>query len=406
MADADRFLRDVADHLPFDRETTAEVVEELAAHLQDSSEAMIGSGVSPDDALRRSVAAMGDPRRLAGEIARAHQTPERLLAAAGAGAWSAAKAGFKGLFIGWVVAIIVGVVVSMLIQSVLRASSPGRALPDFSDGSATTLVSVIPWGFAAYLAARTTPRVVASVSRRSVRWSQLIGGLAVAALALILGLFWVRGGQSIFSVLALVTLPLWAIVGAWRADRPPARWLMDRRLLLLPVLALLGVLPFTLPRGTGVEIDEPRQVPWTDPYAGLLAAGQADLLRGGGPLLTVQSYRADDNARLLAVAVERPLPPLREIRVEVWPAVDRSMDGPPTTDGSRPGPITIVPLDLAGATMGSASRVVDFSGFRRVGRVYLLATGLSSDGARYLLSEPEFDQIDVKHSAWDWLLAS
>ncbi len=82
----DRYLREVSHHLPFDSTVTAEVIEELAGHLQDSTDALIESGLSPDEAGRRAVRAMGHPEELAKDIARAHQTTQRLLAAAGAGA--------------------------------------------------------------------------------------------------------------------------------------------------------------------------------------------------------------------------------------------------------------------------------------------------------------------------------
>lgn len=408
----DRYLREVSHHLPFDAAVTAEVIEELAGHLQDSTEAIIESGISPDEARRRAVRAMGHPEELAKDIARAHQTRQRLLAAAGAGAWTAMKSGIRGMIIGWVMTMLVvfaiGATIVLLRDRLLFDIGPGIDLPNRSD---QTVVLALALGLGAYMAGRKVPPVVARVSRHDFRRARWATGLALAVLALFVGLFWLRSGQSPLSVLALGTLPLWALAGVRHADRPPSRLLSGRSVPIVALVAVLGILAFFLlatttrvPTSESLLMGEAQEVRWSDPYEGFRRAGEADLMRAGGPLLVIESRHPEDDARSVTVTSERTLPALDELRIEVWPAADLSLPGPGGIDTSRVGPILAVPL-VTDDMRETAHRLVDFSAVREVGDVYLIATGASDDGVRHILNQPEFEQIQVEHTVWEWLLA-
>lgn len=408
LADGDRFLRAVYDDLPFDRAVSAEVMEELAAHIRDSTDALMESGLAPEEAQRRAVDAMGDPQRLAADIARAHQTTQRLLAAAGAGAWTAAKAGFRGLLVGYLVAMMIVLVVGATIIFVRdRLGQDLGAGITLTNASHETLVMVFALGSAAYVAARTTPPAIAKVSRRGMRGARVVSGIAIAGPALIIGLFCFSDGQSLLSVLGLLTLPIWALAGAWHADRPPIRLLSDRRLPIFPGVVLIGAYALMFLMTTGLVHDSPTGPGGptevggqSDPYAGFRVAGDSSILQSGASPVALEARGAGANARMVTAESTGILPALDDLRIEVWPAADPSLPGWGAIDPSRAGPILTQPLDLRGS-----AQLVDFSQLREVGDIYILATGLSADRDRHLLASPVFEQVVVEHSAWEWLLA-
>ena len=91
MRDPEDFLREVADGLPFDAAERADILEELRAHVADSTAALEAEGRSPDDARRTAVERLGPPERLAKALTEARRNRRRLLAAAGAGSWAGAN---------------------------------------------------------------------------------------------------------------------------------------------------------------------------------------------------------------------------------------------------------------------------------------------------------------------------
>src|SRR5512146_676906 len=61
----DRFLSEVAARLDLPEPIARDALEELAGHLDDAAAALRAAGYAPDDANRRAVRELGDPRQLA-----------------------------------------------------------------------------------------------------------------------------------------------------------------------------------------------------------------------------------------------------------------------------------------------------------------------------------------------------
>lgn len=403
MSDSERFLREVGDRLPFDPSITADVVAELEGHLEDSTNALIDAGVGPHEARRRAIQSMGDPAALADEIRRAHQTPERLLAAAGAGAWTAGLEGLRGLVIGTIVSMVLGVLGSiavMLLREHLPSAAPAEL--DLSDGSANTLMTVVALAIAAYYAGRRVPQAVARASRRSLGWARAATGFVLATVALYIGLFGIRSEQSLETVVGFATLPLWATLGAWHAHRPMrARFRGRKRFLLLPAVATVAAIAVL--GGSFIVIDETRVVMWADRFAGWEAVGSADLVRARPPL-DPQSRWLGPNTREVTVTVLWEPVGYTDLRFEYWSAADLSEPGPPrvvTTAERR----AVIPIDADVWAEREVTIQVDLSTYREIGKVYVLITGLSPAGDRYLLNDPVVDRITLEHTAMEWILA-
>jgi hypothetical protein len=214
----DAFLASVAAHLDLPPAAVPGVLDELADHLADATDELVGQGVDAADAERRAIGRFGDPRTLGGELSRARHTRRQVWAAVGGGVRGLVVEGIRtwmsvGLLFG--VASILGLPLAMLLLRALGRSS-GSVLV----GPAGSLVTVFAClGGFAYLGWVLPARVAAS-GRRSVPGVRR----AVALVGLVGGsvLMWLVPQVDMDPVLA-VGLPLAPAALAAVALRAPAR---------------------------------------------------------------------------------------------------------------------------------------------------------------------------------------
>jgi hypothetical protein len=212
------FLASVAAHLDLPGDVVPGVLDELADHLADATEELVGQGVAPEDAERRAIRRLGDPRALGGELSRVRHTRRQV--------WAAAGGGFRGLVVEGVrvwlsMGVLLGVASILGLPLALALiTAQGRTQVSMLVGPAGSLVTVFAClGGFAYLGWVLPARVAAS-GRRSVP-----GVRRAVALAGVVGgsvLMWLLPQVDMDPVLA-VGLPLAPAAFAAAALRAPAR---------------------------------------------------------------------------------------------------------------------------------------------------------------------------------------
>src|SRR5262245_1305552 len=101
----DRYLERLETHLRMPPDAAGNVLDELAAHIDDAITAGIAEGLTPADAERRALERPGPPDGLGSALRRAHQTRRRLLAAAGSGVWHGAQGTVRGYLGGYILSL-------------------------------------------------------------------------------------------------------------------------------------------------------------------------------------------------------------------------------------------------------------------------------------------------------------
>ena len=216
MRDPEDFLREVANGLPFDEAERTEILEELRAHVADSTAALEAEGRSPDDARRTALERLGPPERLAKALTEARRNRRRLLAAAGAGSWAMLTAGFYG----WCVGILLAALAWLATMFVFRFIGPLGAwtFEATSSGHFDTL-SFIGMGVAAYVAGSAITPVVAARAGYPVDRVRRVIAPVGAILLGVYALVRVVGADGRSRRRALLTLPAWWVLGTLRTSR-------------------------------------------------------------------------------------------------------------------------------------------------------------------------------------------
>jgi uncharacterized membrane protein len=208
--DRHAYLAFVADRLALPGLVAQDVLDELEAHIADSSAGLIEEGLDPDRAEREALARLGDPGELGDEIRRAKQTRRRLLAAAGYGALAAVN----GFIWGWIFAaaitvlglVIAALVVSVIVQALgITTSSPGFLRSGVSFPFVTFALGYAGHRVPAVMAARSLRRP--EVFRRPVA---LVGGVAIG----IVSIFWLRTAIDPATLVTLLLAPFAFATGA------------------------------------------------------------------------------------------------------------------------------------------------------------------------------------------------
>ena len=263
----DRYLERLEVHLRMPPEAAGNVLDEVAAHIDDAIAAGMLEGLTPDAAERRALDRLGPPDALGKDLRRTHQTRRRLLAAAGSGVWHGTQGLVRGWFGGYIVALPVLLVA-------LYVAQIGQAVFGFRNGVSTAnaifdvAIWLAVWG-AAWVSART---IVEAVSRRSLRSIESIrtplavGGAALVAVPAIL----LPADHSLLSVAMAIATPFVFGLGArsvdaafWDRFGPPA-W--ERRVprlrriafvgFILVILAPFAAIPLGMSTGS-VEVQQP-----------------------------------------------------------------------------------------------------------------------------------------------------
>ena len=398
MPERDDFLTAVAAQLPLPQSHTADVIEELAAHIDDTAAKLRATGLDPRDAEREAVRRLGPPDQLAERIARAQQTRARLLAGAGAGAVAAGVHGIGGLVIGLAYAFLGGIVLGIVVQALGRLFGTGWVL-QFSDQGWNTLLLATGLNVGAFAAGRAGVIALAGTSRRELRsvrgWTAAIGSLVLLPIVL----FGLRLPLNSASAVALLLVPIAFALGAVRPAR--VAWLLGRRAAVPVAVALaLSLLLLLAAGGTGdagggrsEEYASPEEY-WARMHFDRIGR---QLPPGDEPTEFVGAWSA--TGATIHVEVQHAVPPLiptwRDVRFEAWRALP---------DSAGVDPAYHEPLAIAPPEPGEARLQADLTLNRTpgVGAWVIALTGVGRDGERYVLETLGGGHTTFEGSVWEW----
>ena len=237
MSDIERYLERLNADLPLPHDLRAEVTEEIARHLADSTDALVAAGHERDAAEAAAIARLGTSRALARELSRSHRRGPRLLAAAGAGTLGAVRDGLLGTLLGWffvVLAVVIG-------QGIVSAIGHWLAIEvNLAWGPGwNTVITAFGLHAGALAAGGAAVRAASRSGWRSpeeVRAAvMLVGGLVVGWIVLAATQYQLNWA----SVAALVAVPLSFVAGAhfYRLG-PPRPRTVAAALLLIGVIGV------------------------------------------------------------------------------------------------------------------------------------------------------------------------
>ena len=408
------YLSRVATELRLHDGRTREIVDELAAHIDDATESLIGEGLDRDRAEREALARLGDPGELGRQLGAANRTTRRLLAGATGGVWAAAQAGLGGLLLGYA-SMILAILALMIVLSVVNAALGSDISALSTDrGWHTALLGVVLW----FAAARASRAAVAIASERSARrvdtvrpWVALAGGVLTAVTVV-----WLWPLEHNWaSVAIIVTLPIAAIAGAMSATgaRPrPVRggWHVAAA---LAVFVLLPLLLFTVIGTPGTVRLEALQSPTYESIEDLHRAHGYDRIATALPITwepdlefgsmveTVRHQPRDGWVTMTASGVtSEPDSAWRDVRLEVWAMESLETGLMPRVTGEAA--LATVPVQRANGQFIGAVQIDRFPGVVWAG---LAMTGVGPDGARYLLVTPQVQQTAFEGTIADWFAA-
>jgi hypothetical protein len=397
------FLAEIDGAMPMPPDVRAEVLEELAAHLEDASAEMVARGVPKTDAEAMAIERLGPPVELGAALTRARRPRSRVLAAAGSGAWAAVVTGAGWTF----VAAVAIALAALLVLAPLSGLSQALGL-HLSFGYApvwNTLLTALDLNVAAILAGGAA---VAAASRAGWRTPTemrpsvaIFGGLAVAVI--VLGL--VEQPFNWVGVIAFLAVPAAFAMGAWFGATRPARvrW-------AAVVIAVTGVLAFA--GGAAVHAlggggNSDCCFSWNDATHGYSLIGPRWYGPGGADrpgFAEGGSYGITSNGAFTGTveAVDaETVAAFRDYRFEAWRAEGPS-DSWKLVAGQR-APYAIVAAQVDGTTIAGTLRV-DTDPWTTWGQVVL--TGVGRDGTRYVLADASGPlQVGFQGSVLAWLTA-
>lgn len=392
------YLTRVAAGLQLPPAVTHEVVEELAGHLADATEALQAEGLNPAMAEREAMARLGNPDVLSESIRLAHQTRRRTLVAAGYGVLAGLNGAFWGyLFAGALLTItaLFGFGLLSLLPTVLNVNVSGWQ-------TSSSLLSLLMALFAAGYAGHRVIGVVATRSYRRVgdiaRPVALVGVAAIGWITI----FWLRIDQDPTTVALLILTPLAFAVGVllpangrvgtrWGRIRLTARWILGLVALLTVAWVAVGIV--TMRSNPGVP--DPGQV--VNTVYPVASQSEVPAASEFGPWAI--------GSATLSLTFDPPsqLSAWRDIRAEAWPAVT-NVDGWGAVDPMATGPILSVPMVERDAGVVDASLGLPATK-TRVSYI-ALASGIGPDGTRYLLSGPAGPGMSAwVGTVWEWFTA-
>jgi hypothetical protein len=400
------FLERVAADLPFVEPVKSDVMAELTDHLEDSIGERIVGGTTLPQAVEQILRRMGPPEELARSITRSHQTPKRLLAAAGA-----------GMYFGAGIAVSAGVragVFAML--PVFVAFVVGRALLAEGASDATNTIALgalgALWVTVCYAIGRGVPSVVARVSHRSMGAAAF--GVSIVGGVLGAWFLWTfyRVDLKAYAIVPLLAAPLALVAGAVTSRN--GRWLPRVRSLWFAGLISYVAVVALIVLSRQPSVDEARNA---DPVPSLAIVGDTTRLANDRMFMDV-----DDRGGFHSIAVEGRRAEYASLHAEVWAAT-------PDLAGlnlERQGPLAAAPLeygqfdpgglfwlDLLGVeVVGPGEARVGYHGlvadsiYRDWGPTFFVLVGVGADGSRQLLDyRPPLRPMEFTGSVVEWLLA-
>ncbi len=329
LPDRAAWLAAVARCLDAMPDTEAEVLEELAAHLDDRVAEAVAVGLEPAEAERRARNRLGDPASLGRSIRKAKRSRKSALAlvggsavALGAGTAIGAVAGFIALYLAWTAASVADFAI---------AHGSGWSPPAVYAALAAVAVGLS-------LAARVVPGFVAA----QVRWPFSTVRRVGAALILVPGLAiaLLLPNQDLDGWLALLypAIPVAAAIIALTAPRTGARgaWKPAAAIVLGSIVLMPIAWPYPADRPLGV------------PAANLATIGQvADFGEGLSPPAGVSAGESlDAQGQRVFEQSFSDLHGWHDFTDELWP-LERAAGG----WRFAATPMLTVPYDAAGLSI-------------------------------------------------------
>jgi len=382
------YLAELEVVLPFPSERRAEIVEEIATHLDDA----VAAGASEAAAQRR----LGDPIQLAEALARPEQSAVRLLAAAGAGVRAAIGPWLYGYLLASLIVFVAFLFVATLVT--LAARLIGSVSGINTAGGWNTALTAVPLATGLYFAARSATQAASVSSRRLARqvrpWVAAIG---TAGSAFVLW-FVMDAPQNAASVAALSATPLAVALGAYRPAILP-RWPRVPLVVILGMVALipLGVLSYAV---IPPVVDVGEEIPG-ETWERRTAIVGPTWASGAEPAFASSGWSTTEHGVTAEWSPVRPglLDQFSEVRLEAWRAVDGS-------------DWRLDPAHTAPFAIGRVTR----DGDRLTGTVAthrdpfatdweLVLTGVAADGVRYVLDAPGGGSGGFEGTVSDWVAA-
>jgi len=416
--ESELFLQAVGQSLPFGDRERLEILEELRQHLGDCFTASVDGGMDPAEAERAAVGRLGPPERLADELTRARREPRRLLAAAGAGVWGAVRGGIWGGLLGFCIVMVAAVAWNPAMNAAVRYLGVQWGQGGW-DPASNSLLGLVVLACAAFTAGRVTTPVVAARAAFGARLVRRVTvPLGAAVLLWYVTLIW-SGALSWPAVVALLSVPLWWIAGAWHTGSP---WLrVPRRLagglllvLAVSIVASLVVGPASPPARLLID---PSLVESIQSFDRIGAPVPAEFAKWGFGGVSAGGYVGLS----VDVADRGLLTGWSDLRVEAWKGTGAAYYGGPDPNETAPfltGPVvwsaagtwpdgsliwsSSFPWPPNAATLSGGLALNHWPG---VSFAWVAITGVAPDGRRHLLAQPSGFQVVFGGTALDWFEA-
>ncbi len=382
MADVDRstWLGRVGRALDASPEVEADVLAELAAHLDDEEADGVAHGLDPVTASRRAVGRLGDPGSLGHALRRAHRTPRAALGIAGGGAIAIGGYSVLGAVLCMLAILAVDTIARLLgggVRGLVPASAPGAYA-----GFAAVAIGLT---YAAHVAPATIVRSSAW-SIRSVRRRLAAGAIVVGVpVALLLP------GQELDAWLAVAYLlaPLAVAAAALRAPATPT---FRPGAVTLAFAAAVLALPLVAWPADDTAVTPPRVQPAD---AAALGRPAEDVPSGLMPTSSSAWSGGDGSASTTGISFD-DLNGWRNLGVELW-ALEQAADGA-WRYGQRP--LLRVPFAVEGST---ATATIVPPRPRTPTWVARVIVGTAADGVRSQYGGVDVEQLPPwRGSVLDW----
>ena len=390
----DEYLAALDALLPFPAGPRAEILEEIATHLDDA----VADGMSESAAQAR----LGAPRTLAADLARTAQSTVRLFAGVGAGLRSGVAQWIYGYLLGSLLVLVGSFVLVATVQLTGQVLGTGWLL-QFTDQGWNSLLTAVAIAVGLYYAGRAVPE---SVSLRAHRLADEVRPWATALVSAGLAgllVFVVGLPLNWASVLGLALAPAAFALGAYRPGLMPRRVRLRYAVLIVvfvtvPLLGLVTAtsggeggateVPSGMPYDGGLSIIGPRWAA-TDDDVGEPAVEGAGWRTSGDGAIAWEARLVDPTA----------LDGLSDLRLEAWHTHPETHAIDPAHDEH----FASSSVQRSGAVLSGEIVTTDDPG---VGFWTLVVTGRDDGGTRYVVLSVGGGNSTFTGSVWDWLVAT
>jgi hypothetical protein len=399
----ERYLEQLDALLPLPPERRGEILEEIAAHLEDSVAERVERGEPRDAAERAAQDRLGRPIDLARDLVRPEQSARRLFAGVGSALVSGLGNGLYGYLFGLLLVLVGSIGLSAMVQAAgMLLGTDWHLL--VSDQGWNSMLTTIAVAVGLYWAGRVLPDRVARGTGYLVRdvrpWVVGIATLGTLAFTTLV----IDGPQNWASVVALILAPAAIGLGAYRPNLLPGRIRLTAVLVVFVIL-LIGVIGITVASSGLRSAAESGQPVVVDqfPDRGLGIVGP-EWHPGSDeywePAFVSSSWgdAGDHIAWDAELAPGVSLSEFDALRLEAWRVTDDHL----TIDPSAREPFATADVRRDGR---SYSALIDAKSVPGVVHWNLILTGVGSDGVRYVIDASGGGTSTFTGSVWDWVVA-